>query len=182
MSEEVWCQARTRPGTPGCDSLCENLSRDGQAGIGFRAAQSLFGQDLCDVRGHSRRPLAFGRAPGQALNGAMAADGCAFGALPRHAARQPAAAGLAQGRELWYPSAADAGVVWEGRGGGGAYCLKPNHVQLIAVLETESGPARADGEARLRHTRGVNFRETRRGYLCQGLRRVRSSGPGPGRF
>ncbi len=49
-----------------------------------------------------------------------------------------------------------------------AYCLMPNHVHLIAVPETETGLARAIGEAHRRYTRRVNFREEWRGYLWQG--------------
>jgi putative transposase len=49
-----------------------------------------------------------------------------------------------------------------------AYCLMSNHVHLVAVPETESGLARAIGEAHRRYTRAVNFREGWRGYLFQG--------------
>lgn len=49
-----------------------------------------------------------------------------------------------------------------------AYCLMSNHVHLIAVPETESGLARAIGEAHRRYTRAVNFRQGWRGYLFQG--------------
>jgi putative transposase len=49
-----------------------------------------------------------------------------------------------------------------------AYCLMSNHVHLIAVPETESGLARAIGEAHRRYTRAINFREGWRGYLFQG--------------
>jgi len=45
-----------------------------------------------------------------------------------------------------------------------AYCLMSNHVHLIVVPETESGLARAIGEAHRRYTRAVNFREGWRGY------------------
>ena len=48
-----------------------------------------------------------------------------------------------------------------------AYCLMPNHVHLIAVPETESGLARAIGEAHRRYTRRINFREQWRGHLWQ---------------
>jgi len=44
----------------------------------------------------------------------------------------------------------------------------PNHVHLIAVPQSEDGPARAIGEAHRRYTRRVNFREKWRGYLWQG--------------
>ncbi len=43
-----------------------------------------------------------------------------------------------------------------------------NHVHLVAVPATESGLARAIGEAHRRCTRAVNFRENWRGYLWQG--------------
>jgi putative transposase len=43
-----------------------------------------------------------------------------------------------------------------------------NHVHLVVVPETESGLARAIGEAHRRYTRAVNFREGWRGYLWQG--------------
>ena len=49
-----------------------------------------------------------------------------------------------------------------------AYCLMPNHVHLIAVPASESGLARAVGEAHRRYTRMVNFRQSWRGYLWQG--------------
>ena len=49
-----------------------------------------------------------------------------------------------------------------------AYCLMSNHVHLVAVPETESGLARAIGEAHRRYTRAVNFRQGWRGYLFQG--------------
>jgi len=49
-----------------------------------------------------------------------------------------------------------------------AYCLMPNHVHLVVVPETETGLARAIGEAHRRYTRAVNFREGWRGYLMQG--------------
>jgi putative transposase len=48
-----------------------------------------------------------------------------------------------------------------------AYCLMPNHVHLIAVPESETGLARAIGEAHLRYTRHINFREGWRGHLWQ---------------
>ena len=48
-----------------------------------------------------------------------------------------------------------------------AYCLMPNHVHLIAVpMETDS-LRHAMGEAHLRYTRYVNFREGWRGHLWQ---------------
>ncbi len=49
-----------------------------------------------------------------------------------------------------------------------AYCLMPNHVHLIAVPATESGPRLAIGEAHRRYTRRINFREGWRGHLWQG--------------
>lgn len=49
-----------------------------------------------------------------------------------------------------------------------AYCLMSNHVHLVAVPETESGLARAIGEAHRRYTRTINFRQGWRGYLFQG--------------
>jgi len=49
-----------------------------------------------------------------------------------------------------------------------AWCLMPNHVHLIAVPQTESGLARAIGEAHRRYTRKINFRESWRGHLWQG--------------
>ena len=49
-----------------------------------------------------------------------------------------------------------------------AYCLMSNHVHLVAVPTTESGLARAIGEAHRRYTRAVNFRQGWRGYLFQG--------------
>ena len=48
-----------------------------------------------------------------------------------------------------------------------AYCLMPNHVHLIAVPESETGLARAIGEAHRRYTRHINFREGWRGHLWQ---------------
>jgi len=49
-----------------------------------------------------------------------------------------------------------------------AYCLMSNHVHLVVVPETESGLARAIGEAHRRYTRAVNIRQGWRGYLFQG--------------
>lgn len=49
-----------------------------------------------------------------------------------------------------------------------AWCLMPNHVHLIPVLESEDGLARAIGEAHRRYTRMKNFAEGVRGYLFQG--------------
>jgi putative transposase len=49
-----------------------------------------------------------------------------------------------------------------------AYCLMPNHVQLIAVPQTADGLRRAIGEVHRRYTRMVNFREGWRGHLWQG--------------
>jgi len=48
-----------------------------------------------------------------------------------------------------------------------AWCLMPNHVHLIAVPQTETGLARAIGEAHRRYTRRINFRENWRGHLWQ---------------
>jgi len=48
-----------------------------------------------------------------------------------------------------------------------AYCLMPNHVHLIAVPATETGLARAVGEAHRRYTLRVNLREDWRGHLWQ---------------
>ncbi|HOI16809.1 MAG TPA: transposase [Geobacteraceae bacterium] len=48
-----------------------------------------------------------------------------------------------------------------------AWCLMPNHVHLIAVPETETGLARALGEAHRRYTRKINVREGWRGHLWQ---------------
>ena len=48
-----------------------------------------------------------------------------------------------------------------------AWCLMPNHVHLIAVPQTETGLARAIGEAHRRYTRHINFREKWRGHLWQ---------------
>ena len=49
-----------------------------------------------------------------------------------------------------------------------AYCLMPNHVHLVALPQTETGLARAIGEAHRRYTVRVNKRENWRGYLFQG--------------
>jgi len=49
-----------------------------------------------------------------------------------------------------------------------AYCLMPNHVHLVVVPETETGLARAIGEAHRCYTVRVNLRENWRGYLFQG--------------
>jgi len=51
-------------------------------------------------------------------------------------------------------------VIW-------AWCLMPNHVNLIAVPESEESLARAIGEAHRRYTRRINFREKWRGHLWQ---------------
>ncbi len=48
-----------------------------------------------------------------------------------------------------------------------AWCLMPNHVHLIVVPQTETGLARAIGEAHRRYTRMINFRENWRGHLWQ---------------
>jgi putative transposase len=48
-----------------------------------------------------------------------------------------------------------------------AWCLMPNHVHLIAVPSTESGLARAVGEAHRRYTLRINSREQWRGHLWQ---------------
>jgi putative transposase len=49
-----------------------------------------------------------------------------------------------------------------------AYCLMPNHVHLVGVPLTETGLARAIGEAHRRYTAMVNRRENWSGYLWQG--------------
>src|SRR5262249_20206153 len=49
-----------------------------------------------------------------------------------------------------------------------AYCLMPNHVHLIAVPRTAEGLTRAIGEAHLRYSRMITFREKWRGHLWQG--------------
>lgn len=49
-----------------------------------------------------------------------------------------------------------------------AWCLMSNHVHFIATPQTESGLARAFGEAHRRYTRMKNFSEGVRGYLFQG--------------
>ena len=51
-------------------------------------------------------------------------------------------------------------VIW-------AWCLMPNHVHLITVPQTETGLARAIGEAHRRYTRRINFRENWREHLWQ---------------
>jgi putative transposase len=48
-----------------------------------------------------------------------------------------------------------------------AWCLMPNHVHLVVVPQTETGLARAIGEAHRRYTRMINFREKWRGHLWQ---------------
>ena len=48
------------------------------------------------------------------------------------------------------------------------YCLRPNHVHLIAVPPSEDALSHAIGEAHRRYTRRVNFREGWRGHLWQG--------------
>jgi len=50
----------------------------------------------------------------------------------------------------------------------GAYCLIPNQVHSILVPSDTDGLRAALGEAHLRYTRHVNFREGRHGYLWQG--------------
>jgi putative transposase len=49
-----------------------------------------------------------------------------------------------------------------------AWCLMINHVHFIATPQTETGLARAFGEAHRRYTRMKNFSEGVRGYLFQG--------------
>src|SRR5271165_6409366 len=49
-----------------------------------------------------------------------------------------------------------------------AYCLMPNHVHLIVVLQSIESLRRAIGEAHRRYTRWINFREGWRGHLWQG--------------
>ena len=49
-----------------------------------------------------------------------------------------------------------------------AWCLMPNHVQLIAVPKTKAALARAIGEVHRRYTQQVNRRKGWRGYLWQG--------------
>ena len=49
-----------------------------------------------------------------------------------------------------------------------AYCVKPNHVHLIAVPQSVDGLRRAIGEAHRRYTRMVNFHEGWRGHRWQG--------------
>ena len=49
-----------------------------------------------------------------------------------------------------------------------AYCLMPNHVQLIAVPGTPDGLRQAIGEAHRRYTTEINRREGWRGHLWQG--------------
>ncbi|MCW8915283.1 MAG: transposase [Magnetovibrio sp.] len=49
-----------------------------------------------------------------------------------------------------------------------AYCLMPDHVQMILVPKTDDGLARAVGEAHRRYTRYINDREGWSGYLWQG--------------
>jgi len=49
-----------------------------------------------------------------------------------------------------------------------AWCLMPNHVQLIAVPKTKAALARAIGEVHRRYTQRVNLRQGWRGYLWQG--------------
>ena len=48
-----------------------------------------------------------------------------------------------------------------------AYCLMPNHVHLVAVPTTAADLRRAIGEAHVRCTRRINFREGWRGHLWQ---------------
>ena len=49
-----------------------------------------------------------------------------------------------------------------------AYCLMPNHIQLIAVPESEDGLRLAIGEAYRHYTRRINFREEWRGIFGKG--------------
>jgi putative transposase len=48
-----------------------------------------------------------------------------------------------------------------------AYCLMPNHVHLVIVPAEENGLRATLGEAHLRYTRYINFREGWRGHLWQ---------------
>ena len=49
-----------------------------------------------------------------------------------------------------------------------AYCLMPNHVNLIVVPQSAESLCRSIGEAHRRYTRWINFREGWRGHLWQG--------------
>ena len=49
-----------------------------------------------------------------------------------------------------------------------AYCLMPNHVHLIVLLQSAESLSRAIGEAHRLYTRWINFREGWRGHLWQG--------------
>jgi REP-associated tyrosine transposase len=49
-----------------------------------------------------------------------------------------------------------------------AYCLMPNHVDLIAVPKSADGLRLAIGEVHRRYTCMINFREGWRGHLWQG--------------
>ena len=49
-----------------------------------------------------------------------------------------------------------------------AYCLMPNHVNLILVPPSEDALCRGVGEMHRRYSRRVNFREGWRGHLWQG--------------
>ncbi len=49
-----------------------------------------------------------------------------------------------------------------------AWCLMTNHIHLIVVPETEGALATAIGRSHQRYTRGINFRQRKRGYLFQG--------------
>ncbi len=49
-----------------------------------------------------------------------------------------------------------------------AYCLMENHVHIVAVPESRDSLSQAIGQAHLRYTRRINFREGWRGYLWQG--------------
>ncbi len=49
-----------------------------------------------------------------------------------------------------------------------AWCLMPDHVQLVAVPRSADGLRRAIGEVHRRYTRRVNLREGWRGHLWQG--------------
>lgn len=49
-----------------------------------------------------------------------------------------------------------------------AYCLMPNHIDLIAVPHQDGSLSRAIGETHRNYTRFINFREKWSGYLWQG--------------
>lgn len=49
-----------------------------------------------------------------------------------------------------------------------AYCLMPNHIQLIAVPKEQESLTLAVGQAHRRYTRRINFREGWKGHLWRG--------------